>query len=123
MDGATRIEPWLSVPNGAEAVEHYGKAFGAVTTYRLEGDGGSVIVARLEIDGAAFWIQEDPERGPGRNAARMIVTVGDPDAWFERAIGAGATEIAAVHEEHGWRTGRVADRFGHDWEFSRPTEH
>ncbi len=121
MNEQTGIEPWLSVPNGAEAVEHYANALGAVETYRLDGDDGAVLVARLEIDGAGFWVQEDPEHGPG-GGVRMIVSVGDPDAWFDRAIAAGATEIAAVHEEHGWRTGRVADRFGHDWEFSRQVE-
>ena len=44
----------------------------------------------------------------------------DPDAWFGRAVAAGATPIADVHDEHGWRTGRVTDPFWHDGEFSRP---
>jgi uncharacterized glyoxalase superfamily protein PhnB len=24
-----------------------------------------------------------------------------------------------MHEEYGWRTGRVTDPFGHDWEMSK----
>jgi uncharacterized glyoxalase superfamily protein PhnB len=24
-----------------------------------------------------------------------------------------------MHEEYGWRTGRVIDPFGHDWEMSK----
>src|SRR5262249_51827467 len=96
---------------------------GAVDVYRLDGDDGRVIVAQLTVDGAAFWLQEDAESSPnvhGPAAVRMILTVADPHARFERAIAAGATEVGPVHEEHGWRAGRVRDPFGHDWEFSRP---
>jgi len=46
----------------------------------------------------------------------MILTVADPDAVFERALIAGATEVFPVGEEHGWRLGRVADPFGLHWE-------
>jgi len=83
------------------------------------------MVAQLKVGGAAFWVQEDaanaPEQG-GRGAVRMIVSVDDPDAWFARAVSAGATQVAAVHDAHGWRTGRVTDPFGHDWEFSKELE-
>ncbi len=50
----------------------------------------------------------------------MILTVDDPDAMFEQAIAAGATEVFAVSEEHGWRIGRIADPFGHHWEIGKP---
>jgi PhnB protein len=50
----------------------------------------------------------------------MILTVDDPDAVFEQAIAAGATEVFAVFEDHGWRIGRVADPFGHHWEIGKP---
>jgi PhnB protein len=50
----------------------------------------------------------------------MILSVTDPDALFERATAAGATVVASIHEEYGWRSGRVVDPFGYDWEFSRP---
>ena len=32
----------------------------------------------------------------------------------------GATEIAAVGDEHGWRMGRIVDPFGQEWEIGRP---
>jgi PhnB protein len=120
MSGA-RIAPWLSVDSGADAVEFYIRALGAETVYQLDGDGGagSVAVARLRVGDAEFWVQDEPSGGAVAARVRMIVTVEDPDAWYDRAIGAGATGVAAVHEEYGWRTGRVRDPFGHDWEFSR----
>lgn len=116
------VAPWLAVSDGAAAVGFYRDAFGAVESYRLEGGPGQVVVARLEVDGAAFWLQEDPENAPdagGRRSVRMIVTVDDPDAAFGRAVAAGATVVADVHEEHGWRSGRVTDPFGHDWELTK----
>jgi PhnB protein len=84
-----------------------------------------VVVARLSIDGADFWIQRDPESAPealdGRSV-RMVLTVDDPDPAFARAMAAGATEDAPVHEDHGWRVGRIADPSGHHWEIGRRLE-
>jgi PhnB protein len=119
----TSIAPWLSVNRATEAVDYYQAAFGAVERYRLEDDEGSVVVAQLAIEGADFWLQEDVDSSPqslGRRSVRMILTIDDPDSVFERAIAAGATEVAAVSEGHGWRIGRVADPFGHHWEIGKP---
>jgi PhnB protein len=120
------VSPLLSVRNGAGAVEFYKSAFGAVEVYRVEDPGGSV-VSRLSVDGAEFWLaDESPEHGNfspetlGGGTARMILTVPDPDATFARALEAGAREVHAVGEAHGWRLGRVVDPFGHHWEIGRP---
>ena len=45
----TSIAPWLSVRNGARALEFYKSAFGATEVFRME-EGGSV-VARLSVEG------------------------------------------------------------------------
>jgi PhnB protein len=119
----TSIAPWLSVSRAMEAVDYYKAAFGAVERYRLEDDAGKVIVAQLAIEGADFWLQEDIDSSPefqDRRSVRMILTVDDPDAAFAQAIAAGASEVAAVSEGHGWRIGRVADPFGHHWEIGKP---
>jgi PhnB protein len=118
----TNIAPWLAVRDAQKAVDFYAAAFGAVETYRLEGDDGSLQVARLSIDDAAFWVQDDVDAGPeahGQVSIRMILSVEDPDSVFDRAVAAGAVVVAPVSEEYGWRTGRVTDPFGHDWEISR----
>jgi PhnB protein len=121
MNERTTIAPWLPVDDGKRALDFYVRAFGAVERYRLADDGsGRILVAQLDVDGAPFWIQEEPGVEPA-GGVRMLVTVADPDAAFARAILAGATEIAAVAEEHGWRTGRLADPFGYHWELCRPT--
>jgi PhnB protein len=50
----------------------------------------------------------------------MILTVPDPDATIAKAIAAGAQQVFAVSEEHGWHIGRVIDPFGLHWEIGRP---
>jgi PhnB protein len=117
-----KIAPWLSVRRCAEAVDYYKAAFGAVELHRVENDAGE-IVAQLSAGGADFWVADDPDHSPevlGVGSVRMILTVEDPDKVFERAVSAGASVVAAMYEDHGWRIGRVADPFGHHWEIARP---
>lgn len=115
-----RIAPWIEVSDGERAVDFYRAAFGAEEQYRLANDDGGIAVARLAIGRADLWVQEatdgSAERGPSGGPIRLILTVNDPDAVFRQALAAGATEIAPVTEEHGWRVGRLADPFGHHWE-------
>ena len=130
MTAQTRVNvaltPWLSLRNGARAVEFYKAAFGAVETYRIESPDGEV-VSRLSIDGAEFWLSdESPEHknfspeSLGGGTVKMLLTVPDPDAVFARAVAAGAVQVQPVGEGHGWRMGRVVDPFGHHWEIGRP---
>ncbi|HEV7655130.1 MAG TPA: VOC family protein [Mycobacteriales bacterium] len=111
------IEPWLSVPDGERAIAFYVEAFDARVLERLEGDHGGADIAQFAVAGGQFWIQRDPDVRP--SGARFLLLVPDPEAAYSRAVAAGAVEVAAVHEEHGWVTGRVTDPFGFDWELSR----
>ncbi len=119
------ISPWLSVRNGAKAVDFYKAAFGAAEVFRLDAPDGGV-VARLSVEGAEFWLgDESPEhknfspQSLGGGTVRMVLTVPDPDAVFNRAVSAGASQVVPVQDMHGWRVGRVADPFGHHWEIGR----
>jgi PhnB protein len=119
------ISPLLSVRNSAKAVEFYKTAFGAEEVYRLDG-GDKGVVARLSIRGGEFWLSEEspefgnvsPESQQG-NSVRMILLADDPDAAFQQALAAGATQLCPVSNDHGWRVGRIADPFGHHWEIAR----
>ena len=118
------IAPWLSVRNGAHAVDFYKAAFGATEVFRLDAPDGGV-VARLSVDGAEFWLGDEspehknfsPETLHG-GTVRMVLSVPDPDAMFQRALKAGAKEVFPVAEQHGWRVGRMVDPFGHHWEIA-----
>ncbi|HYU86978.1 MAG TPA: VOC family protein [Kribbellaceae bacterium] len=118
------LAPWLSVYDAEAAVRFYVAAFGAEVPYRLDDD-GVLQVAQLTVGGADFWVQHEPAAAPAdveRSPVRMIVTVGDPDAAFARALAAGGREVTPVTEQYGWRIGRFADPFGHHWEIGRRLE-
>ena len=126
-DSAVRcsIAPWLSVRQGAKAVEFYKSAFGATEAFRIDAPDGAV-VARLSVNGAEFWLGDESSQhhnfspeSLGGGTVRMVLTVADPDAVFKRAVNAGATEVVPVSEMHGWRVGRIVDPFGHHWEIGR----
>jgi PhnB protein len=122
----TLISPLLSVRRGKEALDFYKAAFGAVEKFRVEDPGGAV-VATLAVGEAQFWVaDESPEHqnfSPetlGGGTVRMILTVEEPDAAFDRAVAAGATVIWPMTNNYGWRLGRVLDPFGHHWEIGKP---
>ena len=122
----TAIAPMLSVRRGARAIEFYKAAFGAGELFRIDDENGAV-VAWLSVDGAEFWVaDESPENqnfspeSLGGGSVRMVMIVENPDAAFERAVAAGATEIWPVSNQYGWRLGRIVDPFGHHWEIGKP---
>ena len=134
--GATVAEPImmtsqvslkLSVRHGKRAIDFYRDAFGAEELYRVESEDGGV-VARLSLGSNEFWIaDESPQHANfspeslGGGSARMLVTVTNPDAFFERAVAKGARVVCPIADQpYGWRVGRVRDPFGHDWEIGRP---
>ena len=122
----TSIAPMLSVRNGAKAVDFYKAAFGAGELFRIDDQSGAV-VAQLSVGDADFWVaDESPEHSNfspeslGGGSVRMVMTVNDPDAAFERAVAAGATVVWPVSNQYGWRLGRIVDPFGHHWEIGKP---
>jgi PhnB protein len=124
----TSIAPLLSLRRGAQAIDFYKSAFGAVELFRVEDPTGAV-VARLAVDSAEFWLSdESPEHSNispetlGGGTVRMILTVPDPDALFAQAVAAGARVITPMENNYGWRVGRVIDPYGHHWEIGRPLE-
>ena len=132
------LAPWLEIPDGPRALAFFKSAFDATETYRYDNPEGGFVV-RLNANGAEFWLSyEGPKpRGEATNAnasvnanasplggnnLRLILTVPDPDATFAKAIAAGATQVYAVSEDHGWRIGRLIDPFGLHWEIGRPLD-
>lgn len=132
------LAPWLEIPDGPRALTFYKSAFDATETYRYDNDEGGFVV-RLNANGAEFWLSYDGPKASGEavsanasvyananplagNNLRLILTVPDPDAAFAKVIAAGATQVYAVSEGHGWRIGRLIDPFGLHWEIGRPLD-
>ena len=123
----TSLTPLLSVRRGADAIEFYKRALGADELFRIENDKGEV-VARMAVDGAVFWLaDESPQHlnfspeSLGGGSVRLVLTVENPDAVFQRAVAAGAAVVCPVTDQsYGWRVGRIVDPFGHHWEIGKP---
>jgi PhnB protein len=128
LSGVTGIQPELWVDRAGEAVAFYEAAFGATVLHKV--GAGDDIVAQLTIGDAAFWVAASSSAAKrfspvaiGGATGRTLLVAEDPDAVMRRALAAGATELAAIADEHRWRLGRIRDPFGHEWEIGAPLGH
>jgi PhnB protein len=124
----TGVYPYLTVKGGKAALEFYTRAFGASEEYRAYGeDNERIMHARFRVNGAAILLSDDfPEfRGGGETPAPNGVTihleVDDADAWWKRAVDAGA-EIKMPLADQFWgdRYGQLRDPYGHSWSIGAP---
>jgi PhnB protein len=127
IDKASRIVPYLSYADAAEAIDFLTKAFGFVERYRYPMPDGKIGHAELEYEGASVFLASE---WPGANMVsprkldgvhcQTWVRVDDVDAHHARARAAGAT-IAAEPEDqpHGERIYRAIDPEGHRWVFGQ----
>lgn len=122
------VYPYLTVVGGKAAIDFYARAFGAVEEFRTYGeDGERIMHARIRINGAAILLSDDyPEyRGGSKAPAPAGVTihleVDDADAWWKRAVAAGATvKMELADQFWGDRYGQLACPFGHSWSIGAP---
>ena len=122
------VTPHLVCAGAAEAIEFYKKAFGAVEVMRLPGKDGRLMHAAVEIGRATIMLADEmPEWGAlsPKSLKGTPVTihlyVDDVDAFFERAVAAGATAKMPVADMFwGDRYGVLVDPFGHSWSVATP---
>ena len=117
------ITPYLCVRDATRAIEWYTEVFGATeVTAPIIMDDGRVGHAELQIGDSVIMVadEHDPEgvRSPlrlGGTSVQLMIHVPDSDAVFERAVEAGAHVWRPVEVQHGARTGKIRDPFGHNW--------
>jgi len=127
FEGAT---PYLTVHDGAAALDFYVKAFGAVETTRMPDPAGKIGHAEVKIGGATIMLSDEyPDMGIvspktlGGASSGVLIYVEDVDAVFARAVAAGAVVLQPVTDQfYGDRSGQVADPFGHKWSFATHIE-
>ena len=121
----TTIAPMLSVRGGAKAVDFYKTALGAAELFRLDAPDGAV-VAQLSVGEAEFWVSdESPKPQLQSSVTRRRHGADGHDGrrsrWRIRPGNCGRSQRNwPVHDEYGWRIGRVVDPFGHHWEIGKP---
>jgi PhnB protein len=129
-DGHRTVTPYLAIKNAAEALEFYKKGFGAVERYKLLLPDGRVGHAEIQLgDSIVMLSDEFPEYGGkapetlGGSPVNIHLYVEDVDAFFERALAAGAHARKPVMDQfYGDRSGQLEDPFGHLWWVATHTE-
>ncbi|HEX6441711.1 MAG TPA: VOC family protein [Stellaceae bacterium] len=129
-DGYPAVTPYLIVTDAAAAIAFYEQVFGAKLRLRLDGPGGKIGHAELEIgDSLIMLADEHPEMGAlspftvGGTPVGLHVYVQDADAVAAKAVAAGAALKRPVENQfYGDRLGSIVDPFGHLWQISTHVE-
>jgi PhnB protein len=124
-EGYETITPYLSVKDGAAAIDFYRKAFEATETQRMPGpEGKGIGHADLVLFGRMHLMLADeyPEMGHvspqtlGGSPVLLHIYVDDVDAVIDRAVAAGAKVIRPIADQfYGDRAGGIEDPWGHHW--------
>jgi len=119
-EGFHTATPYLIVSKGAEAIEYYTRALGAVEISRHEDPPGRVLHADLQIGSSRIMLGEhagvDPRGVDTFPRVSIYLYVEDADALFAQAVAAGARVLMAVEEKfYGNREGGIEDPYGIVW--------
>jgi PhnB protein len=122
-EGYPRVTPYLNVIGAADAIAWYSKVLGATERMRLDGPGGTIAHAEVDLGGSVIMLADEfPEMGNkspatlGGTPVSLMVYVEDVDATYATALAAGATEIDPVQDKfYGDRSGMFRDPWGHEW--------
>jgi PhnB protein len=122
-DGHRTVAPYLAIKNAAGALEFYKKAFGAIEAYKLIIPDGRVGHAEIRLGDSLIMLSDEfPEFGGkapetlGGSPVSIHLYVEDVDAFFKRALAAGARELKPIANQfYGDRSGQLEDPYGHLW--------
>lgn len=129
-EGYNSVTPYLIIKGAARAIEFYKQAFGASEVMRLEGPGGSIGHAEIQIgDSRVMMADEHPDMGAlspeliGGSPVSILIYTEDVDALFQRALDAGAEQVRPLQDQfYGDRSGVLKDPFGHQWSIATHIE-
>ena len=131
-DTSRNVVAYLTVKGGAAAIVFYENAFGAkLAAKQLAADGHRILHADLELNGGRLYLSDEFDGAGGTSSPATLggtsvtihLEVEDPDALWDRALGAGATEIMPLEKQFwGAKYGKLRDPFGHVWSIAGPVE-
>lgn len=121
--GYNTVTPYLVIKGAAKAIEYYKDVFAAKVVVRMDGPGGTVGHAELQIgDSRIMLADENPQMGNrsadsiGGSPVSLYVYLPDCDKVVAKAIAGGAKVLKPVADQfYGDRSGFIQDPFGHLW--------
>ena len=121
--GHNTASPYLAIKNGVKALEFYRKAFGATEIYKLILPDDRLGHAEIRLGDSVIMLSDEfPEFGRkapetlGGSPVSIHLYVEDVDAFFKRALAAGAKKRKPVKDQfYDDRSGQLEDPFGHLW--------
>ena len=121
--GYNTVTPYLVIKGAAKAIDYYKNVFGATVVVRMDGPGGKVGHAELQIgDSRIMLADENLEMGHrsahtiGASPVSLYVYLPDVDKVVQRAVAEGAKIQRPVEDQfYGDRSGFIQDPFGHLW--------
>ena len=121
-DGYRTITPYLLVEGAAAFIDFAKKALAAEVVSRADAPNGLVMNAVLKI-GDSMLMCADPKPGNPPIPSMFYLYVTDTDAWYARAIAAGAeSAMKPADQFYGDRNAGVKDSFGNQWWFATRVE-
>ena len=119
-NGLHTITPQLTLDNASEAIDWYKKAFGADEIYRSLAPDGKVMHSEVRIGNSALYCNDvmvgQGPKSVGGSPAGFWIYVADSDAFYERAVDAGARVAQAIGDRFwGDRAGLITDPAGYNW--------
>jgi PhnB protein len=116
--GYHTITAQLAINGAAKAIEFYQKAFGAEVVDRaIDPSGTKVWHCALRIGDSMLFVNDVfPDMGGTPSSSGLWLYVPDVDAWYKRAVEAGAKGMQPPADMFwGDRMAHVADPFGQKW--------
>jgi PhnB protein len=112
LEGLGTVVPFLHPVKARVFIDFLKTAFGA-EEMAVHEQSGRVMHAAVRIGDAVLEMGEAPEH---QLPSRFFLYVEDCDAWYRRAVAAGATSVEEPADRpYGHRTATVLDPFGHEW--------
>jgi PhnB protein len=122
--GYHTVTPYLTVNNGAAALDFYRRAFGAQEKERMPGPGGKIMHAELRIGDSVVMLSDEfpgmstckAPTSLGGTTGSIFLYVADVDPAFKRAVEAGCKVLMPLTNMFwGDRFGKLEDPFGNQW--------
>ncbi|MFY9585383.1 MAG: VOC family protein [Candidatus Acidiferrales bacterium] len=121
-EGYHTVTPAITCRGAAGAIEFYKKALGAKEIARMEGPGGTIAHAEIQIGDSKIMLGDE---WPGQTAApsatapasaSLFIYLPEVDKAFNTAVAAGCQVVMPPTDMFwGDRYGKLRDPYGHHW--------